>query len=294
MKKIKIFQIDAFTKKPYLGNAAGVAFGDNLSTKQMQKIANEMNLSETAFLTKLTSTSGRSKKADYKLRWFTPVTEVDLCGHATIASLHFLNENKLLKKNAAINFETKCGILKCFNKSDLYFMQIPVFKMKFYQAKKKKLLNVLGIKGSELGSLKPFVLVENGYLFVHVKKLSTLKNLKPDFEKLKSFVKNKISGFTVFTLETFDRNSFVHSRFYAPAFGINEDPVTGSSNGPLLLVLHKLGLINLYEKETTELTFEQGDFIGRNGIVKVQYNRKSNELYIAGNAATVLKGELTI
>lgn len=288
MKKVKIFQIDAFTKKPFLGNAAGVTFGDDLSSAQMLKIANEMNLSETAFISK-----SKSKNADYKLRWFTPNVEVDLCGHATIASLQFLKENNLLKRKKSINFETKSGILKCYIKGNLNFMQIPIYKMKFYEKKRNELLNALRIKGNELGSKKPCVLAENGYLYVHIKKLSTLKNLKPDFEKLRDFAKDKIGGFTIFTLQTFEKKSFAHSRFYAPDYGINEDPVTGSSNGPLLLVLNKLGLIDLSKKEKTEVNFEQGDFMGRNGRIKVFYYKNSNELYIAGNASTVLKGELT-
>ena len=86
-KNYKIFQIDAFTENPFEGNSAGVMFNDNFSAEQMQKIAREMNLAETAFLSP-------SQKADYKLQWFTPAVEVQLCGHATIASLHFLHENK--------------------------------------------------------------------------------------------------------------------------------------------------------------------------------------------------------
>ena len=86
-KKINIYQIDAFTKTAFFGNPAGVTFTDGLSADEMQSIAREMNLAETAFLTK-------SDKADYNLRWFTPKVEVELCGHATIASLHFLHRTK--------------------------------------------------------------------------------------------------------------------------------------------------------------------------------------------------------
>ena len=86
-KNYNIYQIDAFTDTPFEGNSAGVMFGEGLSSEQKQKIAREMNVSETAFLSP-------SQKADYKLQWFTPAVEVELCGHATIASLHFLFENK--------------------------------------------------------------------------------------------------------------------------------------------------------------------------------------------------------
>ena len=89
-KKLEIFQIDSFTDVPFKGNPAGVTFGDGLSSNEKQLIAREMNLSETAFISK-------SKIADYKLQWFTPTSEVKICGHATIASLHFLTRKKIIK-----------------------------------------------------------------------------------------------------------------------------------------------------------------------------------------------------
>ena len=105
-KKINIYQIDAFTNKPFQGNQAAVCFADGLTKNEMQLIANEMNLAETAFISK-------SDNADFNLRWFTPTTEVELCGHGTIASLHFLNENGKLKDNSEITFDTLSGVLKC-------------------------------------------------------------------------------------------------------------------------------------------------------------------------------------
>ncbi len=96
----------------------------------------------------------------------------------------------------------------------------------------------------------------------------------------------------VFTRETYDSQSFVHSRFFAPFYGINEDPVTGSANGPLILTLKKLGFIK-DNNEDISLIFEQGDIIGRRGRIRVKYSKSANELFISGNAVTVLKGEMT-
>src|SRR3989339_583069 len=106
-KKLEIFQIDAFTDSPFKGNPAVVTLGDGLNRKEKQLIAREMNLSETAFISK-------SKIANYKLQWFTPTSEVKLCGHATIASLHFLTKKKLLREGQQIKFETLSGILNCY------------------------------------------------------------------------------------------------------------------------------------------------------------------------------------
>ena len=95
----------------------------------------------------------------------------------------------------------------------------------------------------------------------------------------------------VYTLETVDKESFAHSRFFAPYYGIDEDPVTGSMNGPLLQVLIKAGFIKDEGKELN-YTFEQGDVLGRRGRVGVRYSSAKKELYISGNAVTMLKGEM--
>ena len=286
-KQIKISQIDAFTDKAFSGNPAGVTSGENLSKDEMQSIAREMNLAETAFISK-------SDKADFNLRWFTPAMEVDLCGHATVASIHYLTENKLIENNSDVTFDTRSGILKCRTENGKYFMQIPNFSMKNYDGNKNAILEALGLSESDLESESPFVLVENSYLYIHIKKLSSVGNIKPNYKDLLKLSNDgkEFGAVAVFTLETFDEESFAHLRFFAPYFGVDEDPVTGSANGPLLLVLKYLGIIKVENKDIN-LTFEQGDFINRRGRVSVRFINESKELYIAGNAVTVLKGELS-
>ncbi|GIV46181.1 MAG: hypothetical protein KatS3mg036_0999 [Ignavibacterium sp.] len=117
-KLIEIFQIDAFTSEPFGGNPAAVVFDDFLTESEMKSIAAEMNLSETSFLS-------NSSETDFNLRWFTPKTEVKLCGHATIASLHFLFEKNLIKENSEITFNTKSGIIHAGKSANHYWMQIP-------------------------------------------------------------------------------------------------------------------------------------------------------------------------
>ena len=286
-KQIEIYQIDAFTGKSFEGNPAGVTFGDNLNKSEMQKIAREMNLAETAFLSK-------SANADYNLRWFTPAVEVELCGHATIASLHFLSEKNLLKNNTNIKFETRSGILNCKAEDGFYYMQIPVFSMNEFESNKEEIINALNIDPGSLDENVPFIIVENGYLYIYVQDLQALHGLQPDFRALKHLTKskNEFNCVVVFTLETIDKDSFAHSRFFAPYYGIDEDPVTGSANGPFILVLKRLGFIKNPGNEIT-LVFEQGDVLGRRGRVRVRFNQANNELYISGQAVTVLKGALT-
>jgi len=253
----------------------------------MQKIAREMNVSETAFLSP-------SDKADYKLQWFTPTVEVELCGHATIASLHFLYENKILKENSPVKFETKSGILNCGIKDGFYFMQIPLYEMEEFTGNKEEILNAIGVERTSVPDDTPFMILENGNLYFRVDGFKTLKNLNPDFKALRKLTeeKHEFEGVVVYTLETVDELSFAHSRYFVPYYGIDEDPVTGSTNGPMLMVFRKLGLADNKLQEIS-LVFEQGDIIGRRGRIKVSYNKAHNELYISGKAFTVLKGELT-
>jgi PhzF family phenazine biosynthesis protein len=119
-------------------------------------------------------------------------------------------------------------------------------------------------------------------------------NIKPNFRELLdlSSARKGYDAFTLFTTETIEKENQAHLRFFAPYYGIDEDPVTGSANGPLLLVLRKLGLVE-QDTQGKTYTFEQGDVLGRKGIINVSYSLLKNELSISGKAVTVFKGELT-
>lgn len=284
-KEIEIFQIDAFTSEAFSGNPAGVTLSSNLNDNEKQLVAKEMNLSETAFIS-------NSNIADYKLQWFTPAKEVNLCGHATIASLHFLYEKGIISNDQSISFETLSGIINCAVKNGKYFMQIPLPSLSEFEGCKEEVLDALGINRIDVPDL-PFIILDNGYLFICVNSLDALWKIKPDFKKLSelSVINKEFFDIVVFTTETIEKDSSSHLRFFAPYHGIDEDPVTGSACGPLLLVLMKLGLIDNYIDDSI-IKFEQGDVLNRKGRVEVNFNTNKNELTIAGNAATVLKGKL--
>jgi PhzF family phenazine biosynthesis protein len=286
-RTLEIYQIDAFTQNPFEGNPAAVTTGEGLTAEQMQLIAKEMNLSETAFIS-------NSENADFKLQWFTPATEVKLCGHATIATLHYLKQTNRISDNSDIRFDTLSGILKCKVKDGKYFMQVPLMQMNEFSGLKEEIISVLGIKSDKLNENVPWIILGNKNLYIFVNDLSTLHGIKPDFKKMVelSISSKEFEGIVVFTLDTIDKDSFAHSRYFVPAHGIDEDPVTGSTNGPLLLVLLKLGFIK-NDKDEFNYTFEQGDVLGRRGRVDVNYSKLSNKLYISGNAVTVFKGVLT-
>jgi trans-2,3-dihydro-3-hydroxyanthranilate isomerase len=284
-KEIELYQIDAFTTEAFHGNPAGVTLIDSLSENEKQLIAREMNLSETAFISK-------SDKADYKLQWFTPTKEVQLCGHATIASLHFLSQTGLVSDRQEIKFDTLSGIIKCFVKENKYYMQIPIPELSEFNGNKEEILNAIGI-GKQSQSELPFLLLDNGYLFISVNSIKDLWNINPNFKELKKLSETKKEFFdiAVFTTDTIEKSSSAHLRFFAPFHGIDEDPVTGSACGPLLQVLLKLGLLKNYT-DKKEIIFEQGDVLNRKGRVTVKLDQHINELYISGNAVTIFKGKL--
>ena len=288
MKKlIDVCQIDAFTDEAFRGNPAGVVYSDELSTKEMQFIAREFNVAETAFISK-------SNEANFNLRWFTPKVEVKLCGHATIASIHYLLQQGIIQENSSITFKTRSGILKSSSRNGIHSLSIPIPELKTFEGNKEEIIKALN-GGNVINPEKfPFILDDGGYLYIYVSSLTDLMNIKPNFRELLdlSIARKGYDAFTLFTTETIEKDNHAHLRFFTPYYGIDEDPVTGSANGPLLLVLRKLGLIE-QNTEGKTYTFEQGDVLGRKGRVNVSYSPSKNELTISGKAVTVFKGELS-
>jgi PhzF family phenazine biosynthesis protein len=288
MKKLTdVCLIDAFTDEPFRGNPAGVVFSNELSTEEMQLIAREFNVSETAFIS-------ISSEADFNLKWFTPKVEVKLCGHATIAAIHFLHLQGIINENSSFSFKTLSGILNCSTRNAIHSLSIPVPELILFKGNENEIIEALNGKKVISPENFPFILDDGGYLYIYVSSLNNLMQLKPDFKKLfdLSLEKKGYDAFTLFTNETIEKNNHAHIRYFAPFYGIDEDPVTGSANGPLLLVLRKLGLID----ENTEgkiFTFEQGDVLGRKGRVNVTFSPSKNNLSISGKAELIFKGELS-
>jgi trans-2,3-dihydro-3-hydroxyanthranilate isomerase len=288
MKKlIDVCQIDAFTDEPFRGNPAGVVYSDDLTEEDMQLIAREFNVSETAFISK-------SNEADFNLRWFTPTVEVKLCGHATVASIHYLRQMGIIKENSSLTFKTLSGILKCSTQNGIHSLSIPIPELKIFEGNKEKIIKALNGEKAVNPEKFPFILDDGGYLYIYVSSLSELMNIKPNYQELLklSLAREGFDAFTLYTTETVEKDNHAHLRFFAPYYGIDEDPVTGSANGPLLLVLQKLRLVE-QNIEGKTYTFEQGDVLGRKGRINVSYSPSINALTISGKAVTVFKGVLT-
>lgn len=305
MKKFSVFICDAFTSEPFSGNPAGVVLNaTGLSNSQMQAIAREVHLSETAFLLPPTT-----RRADIRLRWFTPESEVPLCGHATVASFHALAEANLegMRQPGTYHFrvQTRSGVLrvtveKNFSGTVVEF-QLPLPRFRVLRRPTRPALHALGLGATDLHTELPPVL--GNYLYVPVRSLRVLERLRPPMELLADYCqKLRTIGVSLFTLDTLERGSAVHSRFYAPASGVPEDPVTGSANGPLGAYLMTYAIPRGYvvpsflrDDGRLEMIGEQGDEIGRRGRVKIRMQpgrRGPASIAVAGEAVTIMRCEL--
>ncbi len=262
---LTIYQVDSFTNTPFSGNPAGVCIlAGPADEAWMQNIAREMNLSETAFL--------YPDKDVYQLRWFTPTVEVDLCGHATLASAHILWETGVLAPDQPARFNTRSGLLICEKRDDWIEMDFPS-RPSDPAAPPTGLLEALGVTALFVGRNVDDYLVE-------VATESEVLALNPDFGLL-----NTISarGAIVTSRSSSPDYDFI-SRFFAPASGVNEDPVTGSAHtslGPFWAA--KLG--------KTELVGYQAS--ARGGIVRVQM-RDEGRVLLSGQAVSVLRCDLLV
>ncbi|AWI05787.1 PhzF family isomerase [Clostridium drakei] len=300
MKKYNLYQIDSFTKEKLTGNPAGVITNaEGLTDCQMQKIARELNNSETAFIF-----PSNNDEYDVHVRFFTPTNEVPICGHATIAA-HYARaiENNL--DTSRIYHKTGAGVLPVdiIKENQDYKIVMTQGKIEFGNIidgiNKEELLKALNIKNSDLIENYKIQIVSTGHskVMVGIKSIETLNALQPDYTLLSKLSKNiKCNGYYVFTVNEENDNILVHGRMFAPAIGINEDPVTGNANGPLgaYLVHHKLVH---YNKSSFKFNAVQGEAIKRAGVIEVEVkieNMEPIEVKVSGNAVIAFKSEISL
>ena len=260
---MNIYQIDAFTNKIFKGNPAGVCILPGPADEQwMQDIAMEMNLAETAFIYR--SDDG------FNLRWFTPETEVNLCGHATLASAHILWETGLLKNEDEAVFFTKSGRLSARKDGEYIILNFPTEKdMQIETPEELKKSLKVPILYTGQNRMDYIVEVDNE---------ETVRNLEPDLEIMKRL---NTRGVIVTSRSANPEYDFV-SRFFAPGAGIPEDPVTGSAHCCLGPYWEKrLGKIELTSYQASK----------RGGTLKVTIN--GDRVFIGGKAVTVFCAHLS-
>lgn len=257
-----IFQVDAFTAAPFAGNPAAVCLlPAPAEPGWMQRVAREMNLSETAFLVK--------REDGWGLRWFTPTVEVALCGHATLASAHVLWEEALLTAGEEARFHTKSGLLTCRRAGEWVEMDFP--------AAREEPASPPDSLAEALGATPRYVGRNQFDFLVELDSEETLRALAPDQALLKTL---PVRGVIVTSRPADPRFDFV-SRFFAPGSGIEEDPVTGSSHcclGPFWGRRLKKDAMTAFQASA------------RGGVVRVTV--KGDRVLLGGQAVTVLRGQL--
>jgi PhzF family phenazine biosynthesis protein len=261
-----IVQVDAFTDMPFLGNPAAVCMTPGpVDAGWMSRLAREMNLSETAFL--------HPVEEGFSLRWLTPTVEVNLCGHATLAAAHLLWEDGVIAADAPALFQTRSGVLTATRSSDgwitLDFPSQPVIRAAI-PAEVETLAAVLGV---------PIVSawMNASDMLVELDSEATLRRLRPDFARLKRFAVRGIIATARASTPGFD---FV-SRFFAPAVGIEEDPVTGSAHcclGPF------------WAERFDRTTFVAHQASERGGTIRVEV--AGPRVRLGGQAVTILRATL--
>lgn len=257
-----LFVVDAFTDRAFSGNPAAVCLLPAWKNDRwLQSVASEMNLSETAFLVK--------NSDGFDLRWFTPTVEVALCGHATLASAHVLLQEDVAKPGQVIRFSTKSGILKASQRDDGVELNFPLTPEK-PAAAPNGLIEALGITPTYVGKNEFDFLVE-------LESDAVLRSMTPDFKRL---VNLRVRGVIVTAKSADPKFDFV-SRFFAPAAGINEDPVTGSAH---------CCLGAFWRKRLGKHEFLAYQASARGGVVKVRVTE--DRAFLGGRSVTITKGNL--
>jgi PhzF family phenazine biosynthesis protein len=260
-----IYQVDAFTSVPFKGNSAGVCILDEeLSVSKMQNIAMEMNLAETAFILPV--------KKGFKIRFFTPLAEVHLCGHASLSAAHILYETGMVNIHEKIRFSCDAGELIIKKQGNWITMNFPVYQLEKI-AISSEFKHITGINPVELYK------TDSGWILALLNNEEEIKNLNPDF----SLMRKSKFGDLIVTAESDDQKFDFCVRCFAPGLGIDEDPVTGSA---------QCALGPFWRMKTGRHDFVVHQISNRSGILKVSV--KDERVEISGHAKTIFKAELYV
>lgn len=274
-----------------MGNPAGIVFGgENLTDKEMQDIAQKVGFNETTFIM-------NSEKADVRLRYFTPGHEMNLCGHGTIAAIYSIIE--MGRKENISTIETKAGILNIIvkktekNNINILMKQTPA-KFIPFDGNINKLAEVLGLKKEDLDLDIPITYGNTGIwtLLVPIKNLDSFTKMKPENSKFPEVLEQiKEASIHPFCFATYNKEADMHGRhFSSPYSGTIEDPVTGTASG----VMGAYYLKYMNSSKQKKIIIEQGQEIGKNGIVIVNAKKENNEINVEIEGTAVYVKEILI
>ena len=261
MPGVRCWQVDSFTNRPFGGNPAAVCWLNGAADpKWMQSVAAEMKLSETAFVW---------RRDRLVLRWFTPIVEVDLCGHATLATAHVLWSSELVPQREPICFQTRSGVLTCTRDGDIIELDLPGTP-----ATAVEIPSELSIS---LGAT-PIYLGRSCFDYLAVfDSAAKVRSIIPDFRKLE---KLPVRGVIVTSLADDGEFDFV-SRFFAPAVGVDEDPVCGSAH---------CCLTPYWSEKLNKNRLMANQISARGGVLRLRLN--GDRVILGGQAVTVWQGEM--
>jgi PhzF family phenazine biosynthesis protein len=293
MRKVTVYHYDAFSNVPDKGNPAGVVLeADSFSEKEMQNIAYSVGFNETVFVMK-------SNKADLKLRYYTPGHEINLCGHATIASLFCLKTRGLIGDRKSVNIETNVGILPIQFGAENHALSIEMKQdsPRFlpFNGDIEMLAKSIGLSKECIDYSTPILYGSTGTwtLLIPIQGLDKFKEMIPNNELFPSIlIENPKASIHPFCLETYDKDALMHARhFSSPYSGTLEDPVTGTASG--VMGAYYLTYINP-ELNSVEFIVEQGQEMDRDGrvLVKAINHGKDMDVYITGTAVFVRELEI--
>ena len=262
--KLTLYQVDAFTNKLFGGNpAAVIPLKKWIDDKLMQKLAMENNLAETVFFV-----ASKTKGVDFDIRWFTPALEINLCGHATLASAHVIFEILKTKKKKVV-FDSKSGLLTVTKKKNLLEMDFPSWAPERITEYPDELLACLG--NPEIAGV-----YKNREYLVELMNEEAVRNCNPDFSLMK-----KVDKMVIITAP--GKGIDFVSRFFAPTSGIDEDPVTGSAHSQLIpFWSEKLGKAKMTAKQLSQ----------RGGNIYCE--QKGDRVMMGGECVFYMKGQITI
>lgn len=283
---VEVYTLNAFAKGERGGNPAGVVLADGVSldAAQMQLIAKELGFSETAFMEK-------SLLADYKIRYFTPASEVDLCGHATIAAFGLMHSLGLSTEGTSYSIETKAGILDVEISSGglVYLSQaLPQF---LERISCEEIAPSLRLDAGELQTGLPIQIVSTGLrdIMIPIRSRKLLNEIQPNFEAITAISKKyAVVGYHLFTMDTPD-DAAAECRNFAPLYDIPEESATGTSNGALLSYMYQHGQRSLREVEN--VVFRQGYSMDRPSEIKaglrLSESGEINQVRVGGTVAGI-------
>lgn len=286
MDERRVLLVDAFTDSPLTGNAAGVVpEATGLNESQMAGIAGELAVSETAFVTP-------SDRADRHLRYFTPTTEVDLCGHATIATHAHLAEAGVIDAGRH-TVETQVGILDVEVSDDgVVWMTQDTPRVETVDLDYEQWATALDVPPAALTEMElPPAVASTGmpFLILPVTFLEPVGGMSPDYDAVAELTAAYDAvGVYAFTFDTIEADSTLHARCFVPGAGIDEDPVTGTASGAVGAYLRT---VDAFDSLPEELVFEQGHFVDRPGTVRVQAH---DDIRVGGSATTAVDGVVNV